>query len=1626
MPSQELGLGVLFQGRVDAAFRTAVSQLDSILNKLNGSLGALQKKATGVTQALNSGGSELSAYQKAMGNATGESTKYQQALSRILNSTTKTDAAIKKSVSTLNKVEGAIQSTANRMTAAGKNGARFAETANRINLTNQKLSGTLRVVGGEFQKVAQVSAGARAMVQNLTKQFGAASGASKAAAAATQPFHRGLLHIRDAARGAETYAGRLNYAISSMTAWIPAAIAVSTLVQGIYSGIAAIKDFNQALKNLQAIANLTDVETGQLGVKILEVAANTKYSATEVADALVLIEQAGFSASEAIETIDAVANLAVGTLSDMKTTSDLVTTALRVFNLEAVESGRVSDVFANAVNRSKLTIDKLRTSLNYLGPIASSAGLTIEETAAATMIMANAGLRASTIGTGLRQVFARILSPTSKFRAAIEEAGLSVEDFSFKTEGVAKVMGNLGKVIKDPGEALRVFGLRAGNAAVLLSKLGEKGFTYMVQQASEAGSAMRMAETQMEGLGVASKNLLDRLQNVAVVMGEGGLGKAALVLINLLRQVIGLVGSLTNTLGGVFVSSWLGAAGAIWLVVKALRALIALGLSAWFGTSISFMRQLIVQFGLMAVVTNKVIPSVSLLGAGIRALGGYVKALIGVIIGYNSVVTVAQAKTQLLNSSILLSPWGWVIAAIAAVVAAFWTYEKAVERSRIRSQSLLDEHVRNVKMLELYSDRLEQTQNIQDNYNSQLDRLIQDFPLLKKQIDATNGSYKEHSKVLAEAIEAEKQLATDRYLENRKKILDQFEDTKQELKELNLVYRIATDTASDYEKVIFNSLPSFKRLAYMIREVGSALGFMKSNEEKAIEELRKRGKAMDQYTRTLAKNARAQEKLHGIDIDPEAFFPKELLERGTRLMQHLDDFEEAMKEMGRASEEFGGQYLVLTDILGDVTTDALDEATAKWINYYHTVDDLGRANVMVHADNMRKSLKELQENAKKLEYTEEQTAAERLKIIQKHYDEMLEEADVHYTKLFELIQQSYENQNNEIEAQYKERSRNAELAYQEELAAANSLIDGQEIVAQKRSEITKKYFDQERFDSQQHYQELKTLTEAALETLREAYEDSYEARNAETGELNKDLLETEKKLFEDLEKAGKDYYDSMLARYKKLSDERDSHLDKAKDAAKQRADLERSISNEIKEIDRGLLDEQARSLSVEEDMRRSLYDAMVKAQAATTTEQLEVAKEYAKESKALIDDLVGYEIERDEQGRIKFIESAFLTAEKKKQALLEYQDVMDSILSTEENLHKENADTVKEEMDDLMLTMQDFKNELDRINESRLEIDTTLAKQALDDLKTTAQTLAIDPVVIKFMGQGSDEKLITEKVDEILALLSSFKEKLAEIQGAEEGGPEVSISFFGKLSEDEKLLLSEAVDSAITSFQQLSDTIADYTPVYTVDATEAKTKLEEIKELLEYLAKTWTATLNIDINGKSVLESVKKTWDSLKDKTITLTIRKRETNQTGGEVGYSEKLQKGGSIPGYGGGDTVPSLLERGEYVQPKEIVKKYGITFMEWLRQGMMPRSWAARLMKGNFSTLQDGGLPLAKSLSNSVSAINKMASATAASRQVHVLDLRVDDVSMPVRTIDSPDYLSSGIKQLEKRLNKRRLRRG
>lgn len=283
---------------------------------------------------------------------------------------------------------------------------------------------------------------------------------------------------------------------------------------GIGAGVTSanfIVDLDRQFKQLQSIVALTNEEMDQLSTQLIDISEKTKFTATEVTDAAIVLGQAGLGKNDIQNALEGVTLFATAVGSDLKSAVDLATSTLGVFNKDSSQMVDIVDKMTTAVNSSKLNLDKLALGLQYSGNLAAQSNITFEETVSALGAMANSGIRAgSTLGTGLRQIIIALQKPSEAFKNKIHDLDLSLSDVDISTHGLIKVLRTLaqaGFTVRDAMETMQVraasaYGAFANNIDVAddLNKRMQIG-----------GSAARANSIQMESLG----NQMARLGSIS-------------------------------------------------------------------------------------------------------------------------------------------------------------------------------------------------------------------------------------------------------------------------------------------------------------------------------------------------------------------------------------------------------------------------------------------------------------------------------------------------------------------------------------------------------------------------------------------------------------------------------------------------------------------------------------------------------------------------------------------------------------------------------------------------------------------------------------------------------------------------------------------------------------------------------------------------------------------------------------------------------------------------------------------------------------------------------------------------------------------------------------------------------
>lgn len=198
-------------------------------------------------------------------------------------------------------------------------------------------------------------------------------------------------------------------------------------------------EFDKALANLAAVGGREAAESIEtFKNQAIEVANETKFTAVQVVGLQTELSKLGFSAKEVVAATASVAKSAQALGAPLDQTALVIGQTIRAFDLLAEEATYVGDTIVTAINNSALSFQTFQTAIQYVGPIAQSAGLTLSETAAAMGVLADAGFRASRIGTGLRGVISGLTENGEELIPTLRELRDQNISFSEAVELVGK------------------------------------------------------------------------------------------------------------------------------------------------------------------------------------------------------------------------------------------------------------------------------------------------------------------------------------------------------------------------------------------------------------------------------------------------------------------------------------------------------------------------------------------------------------------------------------------------------------------------------------------------------------------------------------------------------------------------------------------------------------------------------------------------------------------------------------------------------------------------------------------------------------------------------------------------------------------------------------------------------------------------------------------------------------------------------------------------------------------------------------------------------------------------------------------------------------------------------------
>ena len=361
----------------------------------------------------------------------------------------------------------------------------------------------------EHTKIAKLT---KIQMGNLEKSIEKTGVATRAASTQYDRLSKRLEHSQyqirqqagamgDARRAQERWsASGMKAMFLSQTAWLASGAVIFGVLSTIRQGIQNFMDFNQGLIDAAAITQATSSGFEQMRKAAMGAFTSSTMGAKEATDALKILGQAGMEATDAAIALETVYKVTTATGGATTEVVKFLTTALNVWKLSAKEAADVGNILGAALNYSKLEVEDLTTVFNYVASMAKTVGMSITELAATLAVMANAGIKASTIGTGLRGVFTKLIADTPKFRAQLKLVELKIEDVSLVTNDFFTVLKRLQQAKFDMSKIFKGMTRREAASLNVILEQGVDRFKLMQEALTDTTAVEVMFERSMMGM----------------------------------------------------------------------------------------------------------------------------------------------------------------------------------------------------------------------------------------------------------------------------------------------------------------------------------------------------------------------------------------------------------------------------------------------------------------------------------------------------------------------------------------------------------------------------------------------------------------------------------------------------------------------------------------------------------------------------------------------------------------------------------------------------------------------------------------------------------------------------------------------------------------------------------------------------------------------------------------------------------------------------------------------------------------------------------------------------------------------------------------------------------------------
>lgn len=257
------------------------------------------------------------------------------------------------------------------------------------------------------------------------------------------------------------------------------------------AGVASVRyatEFEAAFAKTRTIIDENVVSAGEMQSAVMDLSTATGMAATDVSEAVYQAVSGSVDTADAVGFVDRANKLAVAGFTSLTNATDVLTTTLNAYGMEANKVGGISNVLIRTQNLGKTSVDELSASMGKAISTGSAYGVDLENIATGYVELTRGGIATAEATTYLSGMFNELGNSGSKVGTIIREnTGQSFGELMASGHSLADVLGILYDSVNGNSEAL--IGLwgsqEAGKAANAILVQGLEDFNSVCAQMSD-------------------------------------------------------------------------------------------------------------------------------------------------------------------------------------------------------------------------------------------------------------------------------------------------------------------------------------------------------------------------------------------------------------------------------------------------------------------------------------------------------------------------------------------------------------------------------------------------------------------------------------------------------------------------------------------------------------------------------------------------------------------------------------------------------------------------------------------------------------------------------------------------------------------------------------------------------------------------------------------------------------------------------------------------------------------------------------------------------------------------------------------------------------------------------------